>query len=198
MDGWGGTALSSVESVPVSAATSPFAVSVLDLARRPGDARALELDAAAPERIGNAVIGIAAGTVVHIDGRLESLHEGVLVSAEIEAELDGECVRCLTAVTQPLRVEFQELFAYTPDEAFDYLVQNDAIDLDQVVRDTVVPALPFQPVCVDDCPGLCQTCGVRLLDEPGHAHEPQIDARWAALSALATQDPNDQTTEADA
>ncbi len=182
------------------AAASPFAVSVLDLERRPGDARALELDVVVPESIGTVVIRIPQGSTLRIDGRMESLHEGILVTAEIDGDLEGECVRCLTGLTRPLQVEFQELFAYTPDEAFDYLVQDDAVDLEQVVRDSVVPALPFQPVCVEDCPGLCQECGVRLLDEPGHAHEPQIDARWAALSQLATREPDqhDQPTEAGA
>lgn len=167
------------------AAPAPFAVSVLDLSRRPGDAREFELDVPVGERIGNFVIGIPAGSTIEIDGRMESLHDGILVTATARGELVGECVRCLTEVTQPLQVEFQELFAYTPDEAFDYLVQHDSIDLEQVVLDSVVPALPFQPVCTAECTGLCVECGVRLLDDPGHAHEPQIDPRWAALSQLA-------------
>ena len=168
------------------AAPKPFAVSVLDLSRRPGDSRDFELDVPVAERIGNFVIGIPAGGTIEVDGRLESLHDGVLVTATASADLVGECVRCLIEVTAPLQVEFQELFAYTPDEAFDYLVQHDSIDLEQVVLDSVVPALPFQPVCTAECTGLCVECGVRLLDDPGHAHEAQIDPRWAALSLLAS------------
>lgn len=61
-------------------------------------------------------------------------------------------------------------------------------DLEQVVRDTVVPALPFQPVCQEDCEGLCPECGVRLLDHPGHAHEVPVDSRWAALADLNVPD----------
>jgi uncharacterized protein len=53
-----------------------------------------------------------------------------------------------------------------------------------VLRDQVVLALPFQPLCSDDCPGLCPDCGVRLADEPGHRHEERTDPRWAALSGL--------------
>ncbi len=185
----------------MSAARSPFAVSVLDLSRRPGDTRPLELVVAVPERIGNFVIGVPAGSTLEIDGRLESLNEGVLVTATVRGELEGACVRCLTAVTQPLEVEFQELFAYTPDEAYDSLVRNDSIDLEQEVLDSVVPALPFQPVCTEACTGLCIECGVRLLDHPGHAHEPQIDARWAALSQFSTGEqtsPDDHTTNTEA
>jgi uncharacterized protein len=70
------------------------------------------------------------------------------------------------------------------DEAFDYTVFDDHVDLEPLVRDAVVLSLPFQPVCQEDCLGLCPECGVRLLDNPGHEHEAPIDSRWAALAGL--------------
>ena len=48
----------------------------------------------------------------------------------------------------------------------------------------MVLELPLQPVCVDDCPGLCPECGARLADDPDHTHEAAIDPRWAALADL--------------
>jgi len=63
-------------------------------------------------------------------------------------------------------------------------VVEDLLDLEPVVHDAVVLELPLQPVCDEDCPGLCAECGVRLLDDPDHAHE-TVDPRWAALGALA-------------
>ena len=52
------------------------------------------------------------------------------------------------------------------------------------MRDAVVLALPFRPLCRPDCAGLCPECGVRLDDaEPGHHHE-QLDPRWSALGSL--------------
>lgn len=163
---------------------SPFAVPVYDLMHRPGEMREKQLDIVVSEPFGNAVIGVPAGSTLHVDVRLESLHDGILVSAEIDGEAVGECVRCLQEVREPLRVDVQELFAYSPDEAFDYEVHDDQIDLEPVVRDAVVLSLPFQPVCQDDCLGLCPQCGVRLLDDPGHEHEAPIDPRWAALAGL--------------
>nr|MBA3232665.1 DUF177 domain-containing protein [Propionibacteriales bacterium] len=47
----------------------------------------------------------------------------------------------------------------------------------------VVLALPLQPVCRADCPGLCPDCGTRLVDDPHHRHE-SVDPRWAALRTL--------------
>ena len=176
---------SSVESSLVSHFTlTPYTIPVFDLMHRPGEMREKSLDFAVPEGFGNAVIGVRKGSQMSIEARLESLHDGILVSGEVEASAEGECVRCLIDVSLPIEVEFQELFAYSVDEAFDYTVHDDHVDLEPVVRDAVVLSLPFQPVCQEDCLGLCPQCGVRLLDNPGHEHEAPVDPRWAALSGL--------------
>jgi uncharacterized protein len=163
---------------------TPYTVPVFDLMHRPGEMREKSIDVTVPESFGNAVIGVRAGSDLSIEARLESLHDGILVSGEVSGTADGECVRCLIDVSIPVEVEFQELFAYSFDEAFDYTVQDDHVDLEPVVRDAVVLSLPFQPVCQDDCLGLCPVCGVRLLDNPGHEHEAPVDPRWAALAGL--------------
>ena len=165
-------------------AKTPYTVPVFDLMHRPGEMREKQLDIVVPEGFGNAVIGVRAGSAMQVDARLESLHDGILISGEAKTVANGECVRCLIDVALPLKVEFQELFAYSFDEAFDYMVQDDHVDLEPVVRDAVVLSLPFQPVCQDDCLGLCPQCGVRLLDNPGHEHEAPVDPRWAALAGL--------------
>jgi uncharacterized protein len=65
-------------------------------------------------------------------------------------------------------------------------MDGDRLDLEPTLRDALVPALPFQPVCDPDCPGLCSRCGARLLDDPDHSHEDN-DPRWAALAGLTDQ-----------
>ena len=106
-------------------------------------------------------------------------------------------MRCLDPVSIPFESRFQELFAYADrnahhqevgdeDAAEEYLIEDGLIDLEPVLRDAVVPALPFQPVCREDCLGLCAQCGVRMEDDPGHEHV-DIDPRWSALAALAEQ-----------
>lgn len=163
---------------------TPWTVDVYDIIHRPGEMREREFAVAAPERFGNAVIGVDAGASVRIDLRLESLHDGILVTADVDASAGGECVRCLIEVEHPVEVDIQELFAYSHDEAFEYEVQDDHVDLEPVIRDAVVLSLPFQPVCQEDCLGLCPECGVRLLDNPDHLHEEPVDPRWAALAGL--------------
>ncbi len=124
--------------------------------------------------------------------------EGVLVTGSAHAELDGECARCLEAIHDEVVADFQELFAYeesdtaasAEDEDVSRL-EGDLLDLEPLLRDAVVLSLPFQPLCRDDCPGLCAECGARLADDPGHQHDEPIDPRWAKLQGL-TNDTEDQ------
>ena len=109
--------------------------------------------------------------------------EGVLVSGTAQGSLRGECVRCLDPLEREITSEFQELFAYPGaghDDDEDDLPEmaGDLIDLEPVMRDAVVLALPFQPVCTPDCPGLCAQCGTPLANAPGHEHT-SADPRWS-------------------
>ena len=148
----------------------------------------------APSDLGVALIGVQQGSDIELDLRLEAVHEGILVSGAVFAEVKGECGRCLDPLAYDLEVNVQELFFYEGVELSDEeddeeqrRVEHDLIDLEPVLRDAVVTMLPFQPVCREDCQGLCSICGVRLEDEPGHHHE-DLDPRWAALAELAKTD----------
>jgi uncharacterized protein len=143
------------------------------------------------EGFGNAVIGVKAGDSIHLDLRLESLHDGILVTATVDAPTEGECIRCLDPISDEVQVEIAELFAYSEDEAFDYTVVDEQVDLEPLVRDAVVLALPFQPVCRPDCPGLDPETGEKLADFPDREPAERIDPRWSALEALRSDEPHD-------
>lgn len=174
---------------------SPYALRVRDLAHRPGEMREHTLDIEVLDAMGAGVIAVRQGASMQIDLRLEGLHEGVLVSGHASAEAAGECSRCLIEISEPVEVDFAELFAYDASEDFDFFVHDDHVDCEQVVRDAVVLALPFQPVCRPDCPGLDPVTGERLADiGEQRAHE-VLDPRWAALQSLASDSTDTQTTE---
>lgn len=146
--------------------------------------------AAAPADLGIDVIGVPEGDPIQFDLRLEAVVEGVLVTGSAVGRLVGECARCLTEIEDEFLADVQELYVYPeseaePDEAS--RMEGDLIDLEPALRDQVVLALPFQPLCTDDCPGLCPECGARLADEPEHRHEDGVDPRWSALAGLVPQ-----------
>ena len=149
-----------------------------------GALRRIELVFPAPEALENGIVSISSGSEIDIDGRLESVHEGILVTANVQAAAKTECSRCLDPLELDVDVEFQELFAYSLTDEDDLVITDEAIDLEQVVRDAVVLSLPFQPICSSDCEGLCVECGAKLKENPQHAHEAPVDPRWNALKNL--------------
>ena len=144
--------------------------------------RTTTLEVPAPEKWGEGLVYVAQGEPVAVRVRSESVHEGIFVTADIETDYAGVCSRCLTDITGPVEVEFQELFAYPGKEATDFEVQDDHVDLETPVRDSIVLSLPFQPVCQPDCPGLDPVTGEKLAE--GAVPETPIDDRWIALAAL--------------
>ncbi|WP_022926137.1 YceD family protein [Serinicoccus marinus] len=180
-----------------------------ELVRRPGTMRELSREVTTTEPLGTDVIAIPAGHPVRLELRMESVVEGILVTGTAQATARGECVRCLDEIVDDVEVTFQELYAY-PDRAAHHqevgsrsgdqdasdedeqrMLDGDLMDLEEVVRDAVVTELPFQPVCREDCPGLCSECGARLADDPEHEHD-VIDPRWSALAAMATPADDDE------
>ncbi len=171
---------------------SPLVLDTRDLPRSPGAMRAVDRVVGAPKDLGLELIRIPEGSDLALSLRMESVSEGVLVSATVQAQVTGECGRCLREIDDELDVTFQELYAYehsTTDETADEdevgRMQGDLIDLEPALRDAVVLALPPNPLCREDCPGLCPDCGVPWDDLPEDHHHQQIDARWAALQDLA-------------
>ncbi|UNO39727.1 DUF177 domain-containing protein [Streptomyces sp. MST-110588] len=179
---------------------SPLVFDTRELGRRPGALQRLSRSVEAPRDLGNEVIGVPEGAPMGLVLRLESVMDGVLVTGTARATVKGECVRCLEPVERELDADFQEMFSYpdadartrtdaeSGDDAEDeediLFLEDDLFDLEPVLRDAVVLALPMQPVCQDDCPGLCSECGERLADDPDHHHD-AVDIRWAALQGLA-------------
>ena len=150
---------------------------------------------AEPSRLGLDTIAVPAGEPIELDVRLESVTEGVYVSGTVQAALTGECARCLDELTDEVEVEVSELFAY-PDSVTDETTDEDElprvvdemVDVEQIVRDAVVLALPLAPLCRPDCPGLCPDCGEKWADlAPDHGHE-TLDPRWAALRERLSAD----------
>jgi DUF177 domain-containing protein len=169
---------------------NPWKIDLRELGRRAGSMQELDRTVPAPGDWKVELIGVPAGAEVHLQLRLESVMEGVLVTGELDAPLVGSCARCLEPIEDTLSLDIQELYAYegstteaTSEEDEVRRVEGDFLDLEPMARDAVVLSLPLAPVCTEDCAGLCVDCGQRLDDLPAdHSHE-IIDARWAGLAA---------------
>jgi uncharacterized protein len=180
--------------------TSPMAVDITRLGRRPGAMVTLRDTVPSPLRIGLDMIAIEPGAPLELDLRVESVSEGVLVTGTVAGPTVGECSRCLTEVSGRVQVGLTELFAY-PDSTTEATTEEDevghivdhTIDLEQSIIDAVGMDLPFAPVCRPDCPGLCPECGISLAAEPDHDHD-RIDPRWAKLAGKLDPDASEPDT----
>lgn len=132
-----------------------------------------------------------------VEGRASRRGEEFRVRGKIEAGVQVGCDRCLAPVNVPLEVEFETAFipqekAAGAAESVELLAEDmglaafegDALDLDELVREQILLALPARHLCREDCKGLCPDCGADL--NAGHCGcaRDETDPRWAALAAL--------------
>lgn len=163
-------------------------VRVADLIDRPGASRRVDL---AMPAAADLVLDLA--TIegdLRLAGVIESVVDGLLVRGTLAADLDVACARCLVQVQQPVAVDVVELFTdpaqVDPDDDYDagYEITDGTIDLDTLIRDALVPAVPYQPLCDAACQGLCAQCGTNRNEADCACTEETVDARWAALEGL--------------
>ncbi len=136
-----------------------------------------------------------------VAGRASRHGEEIRVRGKIEADVEVGCDRCLAPVAMPLEVEFETAFipqekAAGEPEHVELLAEDmglaafdgDAIDLDDLVREQLLLALPSRNLCREDCQGLCPTCGADL--NAGHCGcaRDETDPRWAALAGWKNKD----------
>jgi uncharacterized protein len=183
------------------------------LGRQAGTARTQQLTVPAPDDLRLELARVPVGADMHLDVKFEAVTEGVLVTGSATAPLAGECARCLRPLATSVTASFTELYLYadgrrthdkhdkhdrrnsrewfdedTEQDDEERHLDGDLLDLEPVLRDAVVLALPMSPLCRQDCPGLCVECGVPLADAgPGHRHDDSPDPRWAALEQLGDQ-----------
>ncbi|MBT1180784.1 DUF177 domain-containing protein [Bifidobacterium sp. CP2] len=187
---------------------SQWAVPVAQVASRAGQSKLIDADYPAPSGIGDAVIGVEEGAPVHVSGSFDSIVDGLILTARVSAPVHAECTRCLNPIKRDWTVNVTAFFPYESDDArghddgkgevdivageeesedtYPLLSGGAFADLEALLRDTLVEALPLQPLCREDCKGLCPQCGVDLNEHPDHHHE-VVDDRFAMLAGLKAE-----------
>ena len=163
-----------------------LSVDVSELLRRPGASDRVRIDPS----LGGLRVPLAwvpESEPLRAELLLEALVDGIHVTGVLAGEVTLECRRCLREVVQPMALELNDVFLY-PGEADDdgevYRVEGETIDLEPLIRDAVMLAMPLNPLCREDCKGLCTTCGADLNEvDCGHSQEP-VDVRWTGLEQL--------------
>lgn len=164
---------------------SELSVNVADLLRTPGATKRLKVESAV-EGLDLPLAHVPGSAPLALDLRLDALVEGIRVSGTVSGDMKLECRRCLTEVGAPLAVEVDEVYTYAglPEVEEGFTVDGEAVDLEPMVRDAVVLAMPLNPLCREDCRGLCPQCGQdRNVVDCGHSPE-HVYVRWEPLRRL--------------
>jgi uncharacterized protein len=189
-----------------------FTLNIHELPRRAGEMREYQLDVDSPFRVGVPLIAVPEGDLIELDLRCESVTEGVLITADIFAVAIGECIRCLDPVELEIDRKIQELYRYQPtddkgkrarqgdgrkrdsrkdeeiegdvDEVDILYIEGDQANLEIPILDAIILSLPVNPLCDEECLGLCPDCGEKWEKLPEDHSHGAVDMRWAGLADL--------------
>ena len=183
-----------------------WTVPVAQVGSRAGQTMQVDRDFPAPGGIGDSIVGVKEGEPIHVNGQFDSIIDGLIftgtftapvtaVCARYDRDLSGDWSEQVTAFfpyedadAGKTKNEDVEIIAGEEESGDTYpLIDNGAFaNIEPLLRDTFVSALPLNPLCKPDCKGLCPQCGLDLNESPEHVHE-VTDLRFADLEALKEQ-----------
>lgn len=132
--------------------------------------------------------------------RLARIGTEVRLLGRIDARAEVDCDRCLRTVAVPINAEFDVKYIpaedYRSNEAAELqeedlsvsVFEDETIDIDDLVREQVLLALPVRALCGDECKGLCPVCGTDRNTTTCNCESSEIDPRWAGLLKTVTDD----------
>jgi uncharacterized protein len=127
--------------------------------------------------------------LAHSDGELR-------IQGRYTVEMAAQCDRCLGQARFPLDATFDLFYKPTSAIAREEEVEIDdgeaeigfyegsGIELEDILREQVLLALPMQRVCSDDCKGICPACGKNRNETKCDCRTETTDDRWGALRNL--------------
>jgi uncharacterized protein len=129
---------------------------------------------------------------VEADLRASRNNDTILVQGVLSADVTYRCSRCLQEYVDRLEVPFAEQFIKASQEMRDdederIATVGEEIDLDPWIEQAVVLALPYRPLCKQDCAGLCPVCGINRNESSCDCELGRIDPRLADLARFFEQ-----------
>ncbi len=127
---------------------------------------------------------------IRIDLKVTRILKEITVIGNVRLSIQSQCSRCVEAV----RIELNPLVSLVlspsdklknEEEDIEHeTYQGDEIDLGNYLREQLAISLPVKVVCIEDCKGLCTSCGTNLNIENCSCDKEQIDQRFAILKDL--------------
>jgi uncharacterized protein len=131
-----------------------------------------------------------------VSGKVRQQGSRSHVSGRVAARVQAECDRCLKSIELPIDSHFKLEYVTTEDyraqqaielteEDLDLSVfDGEAIDIDELVKEELLLAMPDHVLCSEDCKGICAVCGANKNSVECGCEAREIDPRWAGLKKL--------------
>jgi uncharacterized protein len=131
-----------------------------------------------------------------VSGKVRLAGNEVFVNGHVETRAEVECDRCLKPVEIPVNTDFAleyitgseyesvETAELTEAEMSVSVFDGKVIDVDEIVKEQIVLAVPTRMLCREDCKGICPECGADRNTGDCGCTTNDIDPRWAALKNL--------------
>ena len=135
---------------------------------------------------------------VKVEGKVRLAGADVFVNGHIETRAQVECDRCLKQVEMPVKADFDLQYitgaeyessatAELTEELLSVSVfDGETIDVDEIVKEQILLAVPTRMLCQPDCKGICPVCGIDKNTDDCECETEDIDPRWAALKNLSS------------
>lgn len=135
-----------------------------------------------------------------VSGRVSRSGREVRLRGRINTTAEVDCDRCLKSVSVPVEADFDVKYAPAEDDGSDNGTElqaedlglatfdGETIDIDELVREQVLLALPSRVLCGEECKGLCPVCGADRNVNPCDCQSREIDPRWAGLKAVISDE----------
>lgn len=131
-----------------------------------------------------------------VSGKIRLSRNEVSVAGHVETQAQLDCDRCLKPVQLPVSADFaleyitgadyesSSVAALSEEEMTVSVFDGEAIDVDEIVKEQILLAVPARTLCQEDCKGICPQCGVDLNTGQCNCAADEVDPRWAALKKL--------------
>jgi len=131
-----------------------------------------------------------------VNGKIRLAGNEVFVNGHVDTRAQVECDRCLKPIELPVNADFELEYIngseyessgvaeLTEAEMSVSVFDGEALDVDEIVKEQILLAVPTRMLCREDCKGICPQCGVDRNTGECNCVTEDIDPRWAALKNL--------------
>jgi uncharacterized protein len=133
---------------------------------------------------------------VTVNGQVRVAGNEVFVNGHVETRAQVDCDRCLKPVELPVNTDFALEYIsgvdYESSAAAELteadmslsVFDDEAIDVDEIVKEQILLAVPSRMLCREDCKGICPECGIDKNTGECACVTDNTDPRWAVLKSL--------------